>query len=107
LVEVVDQPLVMVDDLLDAEPSRRLGGLAHLLDVAVLAWPLGRGNGKAALGEILGVVLPAARREPSAVNQDQRDPVAVGVGRVSHAVLLVRIPTATLRQRTPRKKSNP
>ena len=53
LVERPDQRLVVVDDLVQAEPGELVAVGAELLDVAVLARPLGRGDGEAALAEVL------------------------------------------------------
>src|SRR5262249_21180643 len=64
--------LVVVNDLLHPEASRRVGGLPNPLDIALLAWPLRRGNGEPALAEVVRVVLPAPCREPRPVNEDQR-----------------------------------
>jgi sugar (pentulose or hexulose) kinase len=66
LVELADQPLVVLDDLGQPEPGERVGVLAELLDVAVLARPLGCGDGEAAFPEIVGEALPASRGEPGA-----------------------------------------
>jgi len=52
LVELADQSRVVVDDLGQAETGELLGVLAELLDVAVLARPLGSGDREAALLEV-------------------------------------------------------
>jgi len=54
----------VVDDLGQAETGELLGVLAELLDVAVLARPLGSGDREAALLEVVGEALPAACGEP-------------------------------------------
>src|SRR5262249_47376201 len=77
LDELADDSLVVVDDLGDTEPPQLFGVLADFLDVAVLAPPLRRRDGEAALAEVLGVVLPAARRQPRTVDEHQRDLVTV------------------------------
>ena len=79
-VERADERGVVVDDLLQAEAGELVRVLAELLDVAVLARPLGRGDGEAALAEVVLEALPAARRQPRAVDQQQRDLIAVAAG---------------------------
>jgi hypothetical protein len=80
LVELADQPLVVLDDLRQAEPGEIAGVPTELVDVTVLARPLGSRHGEAALAEVVGEVLPAACREPGAVDEHQRDPVGIGAG---------------------------
>src|ERR1700733_13188160 len=63
----------MVHDLLHAEPGRRSSVVTDLLDVALLARPLRRGDGEAAFREVVLVVLPTARRKPGAMNHYKRD----------------------------------
>ena len=91
LVELADQLLVVVDDLRQAETLQLLGVLAELLDVAVLARPLRRRDGEAALAEVVGVVLPTPRREPGAVDQHQRDAVACGCHEMPSCLLSWRL----------------
>src|SRR5256714_6757690 len=74
-VELADQALVVVDDLGDAEAGRVVRGLAHLLDVALLARPLRGGDVVALLPEEVAVGLPAPGREPGTMDQHQLRPV--------------------------------
>src|SRR5580700_2923379 len=95
----------MVDDLLHAEPGGRRSGVADLLDVAMLARPLRRGDGEAAFGEVVLVVLPTARRKPGAMNHYERDlPVLGAAG--CHPVPPALLTLATLRPSAPAKKSD-
>src|SRR5712691_1412924 len=104
LVELADQRLVMVDDLLHAQTRRLLGSRAHLLDVAVLARPLRRRNGEAALAEVVGIVLPAPGGEPGAVDEHQRDPVAIGAG-AFHAIPPARVDATDATSPAPQPES--
>ena len=78
LLERTDLLLVVVDDLRDAETFELVCLRSQLLDVALLARPLGSGDGEPALREVVGEVLPAPGREPGAMDQHQRDSVAIG-----------------------------
>src|SRR5262249_5621472 len=93
LLELADQGRVVVDDLLDAEPGRLLRRGANLLDIALLARPLRRRDGEAALTEVVGVVLPAAARQPGTMDQHQRNRSVHGHSR------LLRLTTLSLRRR--------
>ena len=90
LGEFVDQRRVVVDDLLHAEPCRIFGGLAHLLDITLLARPLRRQDREAPLAKVVDVVLPATRRKPGAVNQHQRD-LPVFTPRACHTYPLLQL----------------
>src|SRR5215204_3955799 len=96
LVERADLLLVVVDDLGDAEPLELVRLRSQLLDVPLLARPLGCRDGKAALVEVVGEVLPAPRREPGAMDQHQRNTVAIGA-----AACHKRPPVRRLRWRCP------
>ncbi len=61
LLQLANQRLVVVDDLGQTQTRQLLGILAELLDIPVLARPLRRGHGEAALAEVVGEVLPASR----------------------------------------------
>jgi hypothetical protein len=100
LVACPNQTLVVVDDLLYTEAGRLLCALADLLDVSVLARPLGSRDGEATLVELVRVVLPAAGGQPGAVNQDQWDLAVVGL-RGCHVFLLVRFAGETTLYRRP------
>jgi hypothetical protein len=78
LLELADQAPVVVDDLVDAQARRLLGGITNLLDISLLAGPLRRGDGEASLAEIVGAVLPAACGEPGSLDQQQRISTAGG-----------------------------
>src|SRR5436309_11161058 len=79
MIELAYELLVVVDDLLDSEAGGRFGGLADLLDIAMLARPLGRRYREPSLSEVVGVVLPASCREPRPVDQHQRDLAVLGL----------------------------
>jgi hypothetical protein len=80
LVRCPDERVVVVDDLLQAEAGELVGVLAELLDVTVLAGPLRCADGEAARAEVVAERLPAAGRQPRAVDEQQRDPIAVTAG---------------------------
>ena len=80
LVELCDQRGVVVDDLGDPQPGGVVRRFSHLLDVSDLARPLGRRDGEAPRAEVVDVVLPAARRQPGAVDEHQRDLSVCGHG---------------------------
>src|SRR3954470_4317342 len=71
-VKCPDLRLVVVHNLRQAEALDRFGRLAQLFDVPLLAWPFGCRDVVAPIAEIFGERVPAARREPGAVNQHQR-----------------------------------
>ena len=78
LGERADLRLVVIDDLGQAEAFQRLGVLTQRLDVTLLTRPFGRRDGIAEIPKVVGEVLPAASREPRAVDQHQRRPVCGG-----------------------------
>jgi hypothetical protein len=80
LVELADQRFIVVDDLVEAEAGQLVCVLAKLLDVALLARPFRGGDGESAGAEVVGEVLPATRREPGAVDEQQRGLGASGRG---------------------------
>ncbi len=102
LVERADLLLVVVDDLRDAEALELVCLRSQLLDVPFLARPLGSGDGEPALPEVVGEVLPASRREPGAVDQHQRDPVASRCDSLPRGLLLF-VDARTLRRARPEK----
>src|SRR5436305_8939328 len=78
LVERTNLRLVVVDDLVQAEPLELSGCFAQVVDVSPLARPLGRGDLAALVAEVVGEVLPALRREPGSVNEHQRSRIGGG-----------------------------
>src|SRR3954471_11872169 len=69
-LEAADDPVVVVDDLGDAEPVQDGRVLAEGLDLALHARPGRREHLVSALLEARLPALPAARGEPEAVDED-------------------------------------
>ena len=76
LFELADDPLVMFDDLRNAEPGERGRIATQLLDVAFDSGPAAGDHAVAAVGITLDPVFPAEGCHPQAVDEDD------GVGRV-------------------------
>ena len=72
LVEAADDPVVVVDDVGDREPFQRRRISAELLGLCVEPGPGGRQHLLTLVAVALPPVLPAQRRHPHAVNQDDR-----------------------------------
>jgi hypothetical protein len=60
LVQRANLRLVVIDDLRQAQALDLVGVFAQLLDVPLLARPLGRGDRKPTVAEVFGEVLPAS-----------------------------------------------